>query len=336
MYKKMLVPVDGSKLAEAAFAYAKELAGRLDTNVTILHVVDPTESETLPMHRAYVNHSAEIVKRRISEVQKKLGKKAVQDAAQVSGEVAVGYAAEEILRYTQEKGADLIVMSTHGRSGMWRWVLGSVADKILRASPVPVLLVRSEAAEKGGFEKWTDLTIVVPLDGSPMAESVLPHVQALAQQVGNDMLNVVLVRVCEPPPTPAVPGAEVPFNWQQLMDENWAACKKTTKEYLTGVENHLKQTGLQVRSEAIEQMKYSVAEEIVEYANKIPLSLIVMATHGRSGIGRWAYGSVAHKILTGSSSPILLVRPATTGKTRSASTAEHAAESHPLSKVGGR
>jgi len=333
MYKMMLVPVDGSKLAEAAFSYAKELAGRLDTDVNILHVVDPRESESMPMHQAYVNHSAEVVKRRISEVQKKLGKK---QTSTVSGEVAVGYAAEELLRYSQEKGVDLIVMSTHGRSGMWRWVLGSVADKVLRASPVPVLLVRSEAPDKGSFEKWTDITVIVPLDGSPMAESVLPHVQALAQQVGNDMLNVVLIRVCEPPTMPAIPGAEVPFNWQQLMDDNWAACKKTTKEYLTGIENHLKQTGLQVRSEAIEQMKYSVADEIVEYANKIPLSLIVMATHGRSGVSRWAYGSVAGKVLMGSSSPLLLVRPTTAGKMRSAGTAEHVAHSPPLSKVGGR
>jgi len=313
MYKNMLVPVDGSKLAESAFTYAKELAGRLDTDVTLLHVVDPRDSESLPMHQAYVNHSAEIVKRRVSEVQKRLGKK---QTPRVSGEVAVGYVAEEILRYAREKGADLIVMSTHGRSGMWRWVLGSVADKVLRASPVPVLLVRSEAADKGGFEKWTDLTIVVPLDGSPLAESVLPHVQALAQQAGTDMLNVVLVRVCEPPPMAVVPGPEmtIAFDWQKLMDENWASCKRITKEYLTGVENHLKQTGLQVRSEAIEQLKASVAEEIVEYANKIPFSLIVMATCGRSGISRWAYGSVAQKVLTGSSSPILLVRPASTGE----------------------
>jgi len=221
----------------------------------------------------------------------------------------VGHAAEQILRYTGEKGVDLIVMSTHGRTGMWRWVLGSVADKVLRASPVPVLLVRSETAEKGGFEKWTDITVIVPLDGSPLAETVLPHVQALAQQIGNEMLKVVLIRVCEPPPMPAIPAAEIPFDWKQLMDDHWAACKKVTKEYLSGVETHLKQTGLSVRSEPIEQMKLSVAEEIVDYANKIPFSLIVMATHGRSGVSRWAYGSVAHKVLTGSSSPILLVRP---------------------------
>jgi nucleotide-binding universal stress UspA family protein len=314
VYKKMVVPVDGSRLAEAAFTYAKELAGRLGTDVTILHVADPRESETMPMHQAYVNHSVEILKRRISEVMKKLGKKQAPGAPKVSGEVTVGYAAEEILRYVGEKGADLIVMSTHGRSGMWRWVLGSVADKVLRASHLPVLLVRSDAADKGVFEKWTDITLIVPLDGSPLAETVLPHVQALGQQTGNDFLNVVLIRVCEPPPTPAVAEPEIPMDWQKLMDENWAACKKVTKEYLSGIETHLKQTGLSVRSEAIEQMRAGAAEEIVEYANKIPSSLIVMATCGRSGASRWTYGSVAHKVLTGSSSPVLLVRPASAGE----------------------
>ena len=141
----MLIPVDGSRLAESAFAYAKELAGRLGSNVTILHVVDPRESETLPMHRAYVNHSAEIVRRRVSDIQKRLGKKQGTGEPHVSGEVAVGHAAEEILRYTAAKGVDLIVMSTHGRTGMWRWVLGSVAERVLHDGNTPIMLVRAQA-----------------------------------------------------------------------------------------------------------------------------------------------------------------------------------------------
>lgn len=313
MYKNMLIPVDGSKLAESVFPYAREVAGRLGTNVTILHVSDPKESETLPMHRAYVKHLAEVLRRRVSDIEKKTGRKQGRERVQVSGEVVVGYAAEEIVRYTRDKGADLIVMATHGRTGMWRWVLGSVADKVVRASSVPVLLVRPEAVGKGGFKKWTDITVIVPLDGSPLGESVLPHVQALAHQVGNDLLNVVLIRVCETPPMPVIPGAEIPFDWKKLIDDSWTACKRVTKEYLGGVENHLKQTGLQVRSEPIEQTKLTVAEEIVDYANKIPFGLIVMATHGRSGVSRWAEGSVAHKVLTGSSRPMLMVRPAGCG-----------------------
>jgi len=310
MYKKMLVPVDGSKLAEAAFAYAKELAGRLDADVTILNVVDHKESETLPIHQAYVDHSAEIMRLGVSTVQKKLSKKQRPNPPNIIGEVTEGYAAEEILKYAREKGIDMITMSTHGRSGIRRWVLGSVADKVLRASFVPVMLVRSEAADKAEFERWKDVTLIVPLDGSEPAESVLPHVQEIAKQTGNEMLDVVLIRVCEPPEMPV---AEAKFDWQRLMDENWTACKRETKEYLSGIENHLKQTGLKVRSEPIEQKKADVAAEIIEYANKIPSSLIVMATCGHSGISQWAYGSVAHKVLTGSSRPILMVRPGSTG-----------------------
>jgi nucleotide-binding universal stress UspA family protein len=314
MYKSMLIPADGSKLAESAFSYAEELAARLDTKVTILHVVDPRESEMLPMHRAYVDRSSETVSRRISEVQKKLGKKSEREAPDVSGDVVTGHAAEEILSYMREKGIDLIVMSTHGHTGIRHWVVGSVADKLLQASPVPLLLVRSASAEKGGFEKWTDITVVVPLDGSALAESVLPHVQALGQQVDNDMLDVVLIRVCELPPVPVVAGPQIPINYpidyKTLMDESLESCRRITKQYLAGIENHLKQAGLRVRSEPIEETKLTVAEEIVEYANKIPFSLIVMATHGSSGVRRWAYGSVAHKVLMGSSSPVLLVRTA--------------------------
>jgi nucleotide-binding universal stress UspA family protein len=313
MYKNMLVPVDGSRLAESAFAYARELASRLGANVTVLHVVDPTESESLPMHQAYASHSAEMVRRRVYDVQRKLGKKPGSEVPQIAGEVVMGHAPDEILRYAREKGIDLMVMSTHGRTGVRRWVLGSVADEVLRHSTVPVLLVRPETADTAKLEKWTDITVIVPLDGSPLAESVLPHVQALARQVGNEMLNVVLVMVCEPPPTPPVAGPEIPFDWQKLMDENWAACRRTTLQYLAGIEKHLKETGLQVRSEPLEQLKASAAEEIVDYANKVPFSLIVMATHGRTGVSRWAYGSVAQKVLTGSSSPILMVRPAAAG-----------------------
>lgn len=142
----------------------------------------------------------------------------------------------------------------------------------------------------------------------------MPDVQALAQQVGNEMLNVVLVRVCEPPPVPVVTGPQgptyYPVGYEALVDESWESCRRVTKQYLNDIENHLKESGLQVRFEPIEETKLSVADEIVEYANKIPFSLIVMATHGRSGVSRWAYGSVAHKVLMGSSSPVLLVRTA--------------------------
>ncbi len=315
MYKNILVPVDGSELSEVAFDYAKEIGGRLDTDITILHVVDPRETEFLSMHEAYVDHAAEIMNIRVGDVQKKLQRRPGRESKQISGVTVVGYPPEEILRYADEKDIDLIVMSTHGRSGIRRWVLGSVAEKVLQASTVPVLLARAQLAAKPPVETWTDITIIVPLDGSETAETVLPHVQTLAKQSDTENLEVVVIRVCEPPPVPAIPGPEIPVDWYKLMDENWTQCKRITEQYLAGIEKHLKETGLKVRSEPIEQQRANVAEEIIEYANKIPFSLIAMATSGRSGISRWAYGSVAHKVLMGGPSPILMVRPAAVAST---------------------
>ncbi len=314
MYRRMLVPADGSAPAESAFPYAGELAARLDAEVTILNVADPGESETLAMHRAYVDRSSQAMTLRISEIRSRLGEGSQHRELRASGEVVTGHAVEEILGYARQKGIDLIIMSTHGHTGMRHWALGSVADKVLQASPVPLLLVRSTPAERGGFRTWTDVTLVVPLDGSPLAEQVLPHVQALAQQAGNASPNVVLVRICEPPGVPVVawPQGSInyPIDYGALMNESLESCRTSATQYLAGIENKLKLTGLRVRSEPLLEITLDPAEAIVEYASKVPDSLVVMATHGRSGAGRWVYGSVAHKVLIGSSRPILLVRTA--------------------------
>ena len=114
------------------------------------------------------------------------------------GEVVVGHPAEEILRYADEKEVDLILMATHGRSGIKRWALGSVADKVLRSSTIPVWLVRAGAPEQRTDDEGLIRKIIVPLDGSELSESVLPHVEMLVKQWGAELIDVVLLMVCEP------------------------------------------------------------------------------------------------------------------------------------------
>jgi nucleotide-binding universal stress UspA family protein len=221
---------------------------------------------------------------RAAEVQKKIGIGPEAQAIQVQGEVVVGHPAEEILRCVDEKKVDFMVVATHGRSGIRRWVMGSVADKVLHASKVPVLLVRAEVPEDIVNEKWPSRTFLVPLDGSALAEAVLPHVEAIAKQRGSELVDVVLLRVHE-------------------SLEHVAYTKQVVDEYLAEVSERLRQAGLEVSSEVLEG---NPSEEIIQYASRNPFNLIFMATHGRSGISRWALGSVAQ---TGVSSPIFLVRP---------------------------
>jgi len=308
MYKRMLVPLDGSELAELVFGYAKELAGRLDLDLILLHVSGSSEHDLPPIHRAYIEQAAEILRRQSAEVQEKTGGKPGGKALEVRGELAVGNAAEEILRYADENDIDLILIATHGRSGVKRWAMGSVADKVLRASKVPVWLVRAGIPEEIVHDKWPRRTILVPLDGSKLAESVLPHVETLAKQRGTELVDVVLLRVCVPPTI--LIGYEdmslIPVNTEKLLRQELEQMQKRSERYLARVKKQLNKPGLRVRSEILVGRPI---DEIIDYANRNPFNLIVLSTHGRSGITRWAYGQLADKVIQRSTSPIFLVRP---------------------------
>jgi nucleotide-binding universal stress UspA family protein len=307
MYKRMLVPLDGSELAEVVLPYAKELAGRLDLELILLHVFDHRGSETEYMCQAYIKRAAEMAKTQSREVQTKTGVTQGKKATEAHGEVVVGHPAEEILHYSDKNNIDLILMATHGLSGVRRWMFGSVADKVLRASKVPVWLVRAAIPEEIVFDEWSKRTMLVPLDGSKLAESVLPHVEALAKQRGAELVNVILLRVFEEPYVNAdYPEASMNLTWDEHVKRIREHCRQEAAQYLAGVQKQLADAGLNVRSEVL---MGKPADEIIDYAHKNYPNLVVMATHGYSGISRLEYGSVADKVLHGVSSPIFLVRP---------------------------
>ena len=187
----MLVPLDASELSVASFPYAKEIAARLGLEVLLFHVCKSEERESVSLQQAEIERKAEIVKRQSEEVGEKIGVEAGGKEVQVLGKVAAGSAAEEIIRYTEENDIDLILMATHSRSGIKRLVVGSVTEKVLRTTNVPIWLVRPGEPEEVVYDKWPGRTILVPMDGSEMAEVVLPHVEALAKQRGAEPVEVV-------------------------------------------------------------------------------------------------------------------------------------------------
>ncbi len=307
MYKKMLVPLDGSERAEVVFPYAKELAGRLGIEIVLFLVSRPSAQAMMPMQKAYIEQAVERVKNQVIEVQK--GLEPVPEPVDVQGQLLEGYPPDEILRYAEENGINLILMATHGQSGRKRWKIGGVASKIMSASKVPVLLVRAEIPEGVSEPEWPVKTVLVPLDGSELAESVLPHVKVFGKQQGSQPVEVVLLRVCEPPSIPSYYGPElsgVPLDWGKYVEQEMVRDKERAREYLAELENKFKDKGIDVRSEVIQGKP---DDEIVEYANKNNFSLIIMATHGRSGLSRLVYGSVAANLLQGVTSPILIIKP---------------------------
>jgi nucleotide-binding universal stress UspA family protein len=309
MYQRMLVPLDGSELAETVCLYAKDLAGRLDIDVVLLHVSSPASEGLVPMELAYIDHMVEIVGRQVREVQKATETEGKHKPIKVTGELGVGYSADEIIRFAEQNSIDLIVLASHGRSGIKRWTIGSVAGQVMSATKIPVWLIKAGMPEDVPYEDWPSKTLIVPLDGSKLAESVLPHVEVLAHQRGAQLVDVVLVRVNEIINlatfyNPDISG--VNLNWGNILQEETDRRKKEASAYLREIEKRLKKADVPVQSAVIEG---KATDEIVDFANKTPYSMIIMATHGRSGLSRLVYGSVAANILHGVNKPMFMIKP---------------------------
>jgi nucleotide-binding universal stress UspA family protein len=317
VYKRMLVPLDGSKLAEETFPYARELAGRLDLDLDFLHVCGPQESPLLPMSQMYIENIAKSVRDQIQSIQTTtVGKEKIRPV-EVRSKVVTGYPAEEILKYAEENSVDLILMATHGASGVRRWALGSVAYQVLHASKTPVWLARSGIPQETIYDKWPQRTILVPLDGSSLAESALPHAEAVAKQRGVQSIEILLLSVYSP--SISLPSSyyatdfapNLPANYAIYIQQETEQSKEKCEKYLKSTADKLTAKGIKVRTECVIG---DASEEIVKYANKNPFQLIVMASHGRSGLRHLTFGSVAEKVLLESSTPILLVTPGVTTK----------------------
>ena len=293
MYKKILVPLDGSKLAETTLSYTAEMVRRLPgAEVDLLYVYNPREEVMAPMHIAYIEQAADTVRKKLA------------DAVKVKGGLAAGNPADEILRFSDKNKTDLIIMATHGRSGISRWAMGSVAYKVVRSEKLPVCLVSASIKEETIKEKAGDNTILVPLDGTKRAETVLPYVERLVKQMGADKVEVVLLRVCEPPNISSDYPSDMPLSWDEHVEREQIKCKLETGPYLAGVAKMLEKAGLKVKMEI---PLGKPAKEIAGYADKNEAGLIAMSTHGRSGISRWAYGSVAEQIMLSTVTPVLMV-----------------------------
>ena len=209
-------------------------------------------------------------------------------------------AAEFIIDSARADPGTVIAMATHGYSGIKRWLLGSVAEKVLRGGPNPVLLVR--ATEQAKPEEEAILkSIIVPLDGSALAEKVLLTVTELAKRM---KLEVVLFRTYTLPTSALVADPEAHY---MVSDEKLiAGMHQEAAAYLEKKTQAMKEINVEKVSCIAD---YGVAaDEIISLGRKTPQSLIAMCTHGQSGIKRWVLGSVTETVVRHSGDPVLVIR----------------------------
>ena len=193
---------------------------------------------------------------------------------------AIGRPSEGIIEYADLHNCDLIAMATHDRNLLGQALRGSVTNAVIRSSPVPVIAITPEK-QKGHLGQAVELSsVLVPLDGSPFAESVLPYVESLAERLG---LEVVLV--------------------QALRSDEQEAAREASR-YLENIAERLGGIGIKARWEVITG---DAAQEIAKMAQQTPDTMIALASHSRSGISRWVTGSVAEELLRESGNPVLVI-----------------------------
>jgi nucleotide-binding universal stress UspA family protein len=193
MYMKMLVLLDGSGPAEVVFKYARELSERLHVALELLHVCSPQDAGALPMRRAYIEQKAEQLRAEAGEINFGFGS-ALGQSIQASGHVVVGEPAEEILKYIGDNDIDLVMMATHGSSGVKAWDIGEVTNKVVHAVKIPIWLIPSELREDIIMDKLPHRNLLLPLSGSKESEAVIPHAIDIVQRRGPHSETVVLDR----------------------------------------------------------------------------------------------------------------------------------------------
>jgi nucleotide-binding universal stress UspA family protein len=304
MVTRILIPLDGSMTAEQVVPYARTFARGLKLPVELLAVVDMGALLTSVERARLFDSLAEQESRQSQAYLETIAGRFA--GSRVKRSVEQGSAADVIIEKAAADKFTLIAMTTHGRSGLNRWLLGSVAEKVLRATTNPLLLVR--AVHEGKAEGEATLkSIVVPLDGSELAERVLPTtVTEIAKKL---RLEVVLFRAYSNPYSPFISGGgRYAVNLHELM----ASVRDDARNYL---EEKMAELGKQ----SVDEMSYLLREgvapdEIVSVGSHTPESLIVMCSHGRSGVQRWVLGSVTETVVRHSDSPVLVLRPAIPGE----------------------
>lgn len=305
MYRSILVPLDGSPLAEQALPVAVAIATASGGTLTIVRAWDPSNyrfsSELTPPFLDRDAHDRTVATEYVNAVAARLGTTA---GLRVSGTVVAGRAADAIHESATNVGADLVVMTTHGLTGWSRAWLGSVADAVVRTIAAPVLLCRPTENPSPTPPRLFS-RVVIALDGSAAAEEIVTHAAEIGK-IGE--ASYTLVRVVRPVVMPVHPYAYAAPAWQ--------TDHPATEEAVTHARNYLDATAVQLKARrpgaAVEvdvRLDDRPGVAIVEAVRDHKADLVALTTHARRGV-RLVLGSVADKVLRGTESAILVLRPA--------------------------
>jgi nucleotide-binding universal stress UspA family protein len=286
MFEKILVPLDTSRMAAQALPFAAQLAGAFSSEINIINICEEQKTSETGFCQSYVDEQAEELK-----------KESKGQTFRIKTIVMSGSPAHKILDYVHSQNVDLIMMSSHGRSGVVLWPLGSTADKILRRTSAPLLVFKVKETQGGEVPVGLFERILVALDGSELAASVIPYVAAISEKLNSE---VILLRIVETERQMHTLGRidSVPYIEKELESE-----KKRVMEYLEQERQKFSSP------EKVKTMVKTgnVAQEIIICAKQLNVGLIALSSHAHSSLESWVIGSVTNKILHAGNKSILFV-----------------------------
>ena len=307
MYQALMVPLDGSEFGRHAIPWALAIAEPAGARVELVHVLTPpydvgvAEGDKLVLEQA-IDDQRTATELRLEDLADRLR---VGTEVRFSSAVIEGHTADALLRYADGNAIDLIVMTTHGRSGLARAVLGSISDQIVRRSRCPVLLARPHRHVAEEREAAAVSDVLVPLDGTVTSEAILPHALEVCRLTGASctLLHVIV-------PELLITGAAVPV---ALADQRVTIMQQPQADaYLASLADRFHEGAVPVTIAALRHA--DVESGILEYCAAHPVSLIAMATRGTRGLERAMLGSTLDELLRKTHLPLLATASHTDSK----------------------
>lgn len=308
MFKKILLPLDGSPLAERAIAHAVEFARIFNSKILLLRVLE-YEPSSEPMvhaeplnwqlHRTKSEHYLHEVARRIrSSLDFPEDDQSSDHENRLSVNILEGKVAENIIDFAHQEDVDLLVISSHGSSGLSRWNLNSIATKVINLIYKPILIVRGYPAEGNEPIQPRYERILLPIDCSRRSECSLSAGMAIARHYQS---KVFLASVIKPPEISAIDPYDQEL--QSLNQQYMELSRKTVQRYMTELSHRF-----EVENEVRILESASIFQPIMKLSENENVDLLIFCAHGHTGELSWPFGTVAQTFIEYSVKPVLVIQ----------------------------
>jgi nucleotide-binding universal stress UspA family protein len=296
MYSNVIVPVDGSGFGDSAVAVGDSIARRLGGSLRLVHVVPPPSAALLPNHAIPADPLlGEQLRSATAAHMDELVNGLREGGSRVTSDILEGDVESALLEYVGGHAPALVVLTTHGRGGLKRAMLGSVADALVRRSTMPVLAIRPDGAAKLADDSAVD-RVMLPLDGSHRDEEIFDHARTIGRAMTAEFL---LVQVVEPKVDKSRPVV------QQIDRKDLREGKATAQEYLDRIAEHLRRYEATATSHIL--VDDDVSGALIRFAADQRVDVVAMATRGKRGLDRLVAGSVADRMLRESGAAAVLL-----------------------------